>query len=491
MGVADAVQQQRLEGTRLLPAPRARQQLPAPLRGAPTAAGTAGAPRGPGAQLAAGCEGSAGSAPCHRPAVPLSRRGGTHQGRAVGCTQPSPPCRQHRRGPRQCSPGSHGAETCYRHRSCGSRVPTVTRVRRRHTPGLGRRRSRSRKCCTGRDVGISIPPPGCATVSGCPCQCVLPMAPTSCDSPARPPAPAGAPGCCWQRAARSGIRQRAHTPRPAGAAPGDTGTLRGQRGAGLHPWVLQVVLSPRWVAGLCRGDAQSRVWVHPCATVQPELWGSERHGCDGGVGQRAVLGGGGCRQRRGSHTRLAGPLQTLDVGPEVGAGAGAAVGAGRGEDPAPLRARLPWRGAGVRVHRDTAPTSPPPRRTGTRGCWAGVTWADVGVAALGLGLGTAALPAARRVLGLALPQAVAPAAGVPAGPPGTPAAPEAGVCGTRASPVPWGHPCPVPVSTAPCSPPVPWQTWGSGQSRSCRSWAEQAALSPAQGSPVWGSRQVR
>lgn len=105
----------------------------------------------------------------HRVTVPPSRRGGTHQGKALGCTQPSPPCRQHRRAPHRRSPGSHGAGSCYRRRSCGSRVPTATRVRRRNTLGLGTRRSRSCRCCTRRDVGISIPPPGCATGRGCPC----------------------------------------------------------------------------------------------------------------------------------------------------------------------------------------------------------------------------------------------------------------------------------------------------------------------------------
>lgn len=66
----------------------------------------------------------------------------------------------------------------------------------------------------------------------------------------------------------------------------------------------------------------------------------------GNVTAAMGCGAGGCptwweMQRRGARTRLAGPLQTLDVGPEVGAGAGAAVGAGR-EDPAPLPTRLPW-----------------------------------------------------------------------------------------------------------------------------------------------------
>lgn len=216
----------------------------------------------------------------------------------------------------------------------------------------------------------------------------------------------------------------------------------------------------------------------------------------GNVTAAMGCGAGGCptwweMQRRGARTRLAGPLQTLDVGPEVGAGAGAAVGTGRGEDPAPLPARLPWarggcqsaQGHGIHrapstVHRDAG--VPGGSYLGRRRCCSSRSGSGH--------RGTAGCPPAAG--------AGAAAGGSPRcrGPGRAPRVPRGsrgrGLWDTGVT-CPAGHPRPVPVSTAPCSPPVPWQMWGSGQSRSCRSWAEQAALSPAQGSPVWGSRQVR
>lgn len=90
---------------------------------------------------------------------------------------------------------------------------------------------------------------------------------------------------------------------------------------------------------------------------------------------------------------LAAPLHALHVLPEVGAGAGAAVGAGGGEYPSLLLTVLPW----------------------AHGC----------VAALALGLCPLALPAACQALEVAVPQAETPTAGLLAGPPRPPGAPEA------------------------------------------------------------------
>lgn len=63
----------------------------------------------------------------------------------------------------------------------------------------------------------------------------------------------------------------------------------------------------------------------------------------------------------------------------------------------------------------------------------GITWAHSRVAALTLGLCPPALPAACQVLELAVPQAETPAAGLLAGPPRPPGAPEAQLYGMLVS----------------------------------------------------------
>lgn len=221
--------------------------------------------------------------------------------------------------------------------------------------------------------------------------------------------------------------------------------------------------------GLCCKDTRSRVWVCQCPMVQLVPWGRGVSPLSWVVwGRGAVLwgrglcyGAGGCAMGQGAagssggwllggaHTRLAGSLQTLDVGPEIVAGAGAAVGTGRGEGSSTLLARLSWARCRASGCSGGTGVNGGPRGAGAGGC---VTWADSSVAALGLGVGAVAVLAGGRVLGLALAQAVAPAAGVQAGPPGPPGAPEAQVCGTRPSPTPQGHHRHGTASPAPPSP---------------------------------------
>lgn len=118
----------------------------------------------------------------------------------------------------------------------------------------------------------------------------------------------------------------------------------------------------------------------------------------------------------------------------------------------------------------------------------GVTWAHGCVAALALGLCPLALPAACQALEVAVPQAETPTAGLLAGPPRPPGAPEAQLYGMLVS-LRGGHR--GPLTPMPCSTVVPWQMSGSGQSRCCCSSAEHIDMSPDQGWPLCGSRQAR
>lgn len=127
----------------------------------------------------------------------------------------------------------------------------------------------------------------------------------------------------------------------------------------------------------------------------------------------------------GGHTWLAAPLHALHVLPEVSAGTGAAVCTAGGEYPSLLLTVLPCaQQPGVSPHLGGGP--------GVGEGW-GITWAHGRVAALALGLCPPALPAACQVLELAVPQAETPAAGLLAGPPRPPGAPEAQLYGMLVS----------------------------------------------------------